>query len=650
MSRPISLPRWSLYILVFGLYLTVRGYHSRDGDQAYRLPILLHQQDPSLFADDPFVSAFHTFNPHQGYLALLDFASRPFGLSFALFALFAATFALTCYGIDRLARSVWPEAGESVGLIAVALVLLAKAGNIGTNHLFEAMLLDRLVGFSLGWVALALAIEGRILVPSLLIGVATIVHPSVGLQLGGVLGVTWFAWAIGRRVTAQSWRSTGLGMVTLVLAVLPGALSTLGQSQRLFEGMSPHEFRSLGVELQMAQHMVPSLWRTPQWLAWGGFIVLGLVSLFRLGVRSNEDSFSPLPSVATRRFAILFGVVLLGLGVAYLAIEGIRDLRVTVFQPFRMATIARGLALVAAAGRCRMLWVRGDVLGKLRVSLLATGLAGDWTFVVAVAVELVATLSEAGILKSRWTTDWSRSAIIATASLGMIVLWRHDTERGHVLLLGAVVVAILAHRFRFVWTRRRFALAYVVAWSFPIAAIVIPAFLPPEHPLVVGLSARCRFDAVPSDDIERLAVWCRSNTASDAKFITPPGPKTFRLWSLRSVAFNRAASPYHAAGLRDWSDRFRAHVRFEGTTEEFVRSYLADRHGVEGRYAKFSHRELASLAATQSADHVIASAPVERSSENENGGLQLLKVEGRYAVYRVVAADLSVRNTEGRLR
>ena len=37
----------------------------------------------------------------------------------------------------------------------MGLLLAAKAGNIGTNHLFEAMVLDRLMAFALGWLALA---------------------------------------------------------------------------------------------------------------------------------------------------------------------------------------------------------------------------------------------------------------------------------------------------------------------------------------------------------------------------------------------------------------------------------------------------------------------------------------------------------------
>src|SRR3954465_6155565 len=104
-------PRWLTVVLIFGLFLTLRGYHSRDGDQAYRLPLLLHRQDPALYGDDPFVRAFDAFNPHLGALALLDAGSRPLGLSAGLAGLFALTFAATCLGLDRLARAVWPEEG-----------------------------------------------------------------------------------------------------------------------------------------------------------------------------------------------------------------------------------------------------------------------------------------------------------------------------------------------------------------------------------------------------------------------------------------------------------------------------------------------------------------------------------------------------------
>ena len=150
---------WFVAALFLGLYLSTRGYHSFDGDQAYRLPLLLHQQVAGLYDNDFFVRAFDHFNPHLGSLIVLDAFTRPLGLSAGLFLLFVLTFLLTCHAVARLARVVWPNSGLGVGWVAVALVLAAKAGNIGTNHLFEAMVLDRLIAFALGWQALAQAVS-----------------------------------------------------------------------------------------------------------------------------------------------------------------------------------------------------------------------------------------------------------------------------------------------------------------------------------------------------------------------------------------------------------------------------------------------------------------------------------------------------------
>jgi hypothetical protein len=634
------LPRWLAYVLIFGVFLSLRGYHSRDGDQAYRLPLLLHRQDSSLFADDPFVRAFDAFNPHRGYLTLLDLASRPLGLSAGLAALFALTFALTCLGLDRLARAVWPEAGGQVGIVAVALVLIAKAGNIGTNHLFEAMLLDRLIGFALGWVALAAAVEDpdrgwRTAAP--LLGLAMLIHPSVGLQLAMLLGAGWIGWALWSKRTGVSWRAVASGLAALGLAVGPGLLMNLGLGTRLFAGLAPEEFRLLSVELQGPQHMLPHLWRTPQWLAWSCYVVLAILAI--VPSRGSERPDATNTPSARSRLAILLAVNLLGLAIAWVAVEGVQDLRVTLFQPFRMATVFRGLALVAVSGHVLRLWRRGAWDDRCRATLLTVGLAGDWTLVVATLVEVAC-----GALERTPSRPAIRFAVAGIVlGWGLTFLARHDTESGHLPMLAAIatltVLAWLLRGRSFAWNRRRLIWAFAGAWTVPLLALAATGEATRGRAWATSLVDRCRFSAVPVDDVERLAVWCRDHTPRSARFIGPPGPKTFRLWSLRSLAFNRAGSPYHAEGLADWSARFRDHVAFDGPADAFVHAYLTDRHGLERRYQTMSDAQRARLASRQGASHVVAAAPSGRDPVASDGPLELLHVEGRYAVYRVRQPD-----------
>ena len=681
-----SLPNWAAFFLISGIYLTLRGYHAFDGDQAYRLPLLLHRQDPALYATDPFVRAFDAFNPHRGYLALLDWASRPLGLAAGLAGLFALTMGATVIGVDRLARAVWPDSGSKVGVVALGLVLVAKAGNIGTNHLFEATLLDRLMGFALGWLAMASAVghpRRGAWAAAPWIGLAALIHPSVGLQLALTLEGAWMTWAIWSGRSGVGWKLAIGAIGGLGLALLPGMVLVSGQGGILFAGLSTEEFRLLAVMVQGPQHMLPSTWRMPQWLAWGCYPVLALLAISgnRVAQRSIPGHSPPLPGplpqgergsellplplrervgergssdarrlwndpvgskgpgswpAARVRFAGLMAVNLASLGLAYLAVEVVGDLRVTLFQPFRMATIARGLALVAVSGRVVALWDRGDLASRIRAVLVGVGLSGDWMLVVATAVDLAMSLAE--WVDRRWASPTIAGLVVLT--IGLVFLARHDTESGHWPLLagiGALTAGtLLVRRRRFGWTPRRVRLAMAASWALPISAAIVPTVVadPSTNRWVLPMVARCRFSETPTDDLERLAGWCRDHTPASSSFIGPPGPKEFRLWSRRSLAFNRAGSPYHAEGLADWSSRYRDHVAFRGSTAEFARAYLADRHALEARYQAMSDADRAALARRQGATHVLAAAPPE-GRRRVDGPLELLRVEGRYAVYGV---------------
>src|SRR5207253_2424106 len=168
-----------------------------------------------------------------------------------------------------------------------------------------------------------------------------------------------------------------------------------------------------------------------------------------------------------------------------------------------------------------------------------------------------------------------------------------DTESGHLRLawaMAALVVGTVATKGRrWAWTPRRLRWAVALAWAFPLAAWIGPMVVEDQpgaqRHLLEALAGRCRFGDVPTDD------------------------------------------------LADWSTRFRDHVGFSGSAGEFARAYLADRHGLEQRYQSMTDAERAALARRQGATHVLAAAPVVPVSQASP--LELLHVEGRYAVYGV---------------
>ena len=456
--------------------------------------------------------------------------------------------------------------------------------------------------------------------------------------------------------------------------MLPGLALNLAGGRSPQGNMPADEFWLLSVELQSPQHMLPHLWRMPQWLAAACYLVLAALALFDRYRRSQagpSESSSGMTrptrwAPARLRLVAMLAVILVGLATAWYAIEVLHHVRITHFQPFRMATLARGIALVFVAGRLTSLWRLGGWFVRLRAILIAVAFTGDWLLVVVTMVELAVAASGAVRTLCSSCRDYRFLDLVLTSvllALGANFLMHHDTEYGHIPLLVTLGVGLLMALWgrlgknaqvqgsRSVWTPAKVRAATAFAWGLPLASLLAAA-VPSDHalvrhPLVRGLIARCRFAEVPADDIERLGRWCRDHTPVTSRFIGPPGPKTFRLWSRRSLAFNRAASPYDAAGLADWFARFQDHVDFHGTPADFARSYVSDRHGFEGRYQSQSDVELAALALRQGATYVVASAPILAPQSSRfrpsTGPLELLHVEGRYAVYRVNAELLVQR-------
>jgi hypothetical protein len=665
-------------LIALGVYWSLNGYRAFEGDQAYRLPLLIDRLEPGLYARDPFVRAFDRFNPHGGYLAVLETTTRVMGLSGALLFWFCLTFLMTAWGIWRLGRAAWRS--DAAGWVAVGLMLSLRAGCIGTNHLFEPMLLDRLMTMALGWVAVAELVEGKRWAPgtvAALTAVALWIHPSLGLQLGLWLAAGWVFFGclefgtshysesscgwIGTRKAGEvggrgwlgasrsggegsgpvlreggTWYWVGLGMMGLVL--MPAVARVPAQAATLMRGLSAEDYYRLAALVQSPQHLVPHLWRLEQWGAW-----LGLVGLGGLALAGAVDEG------IRRRLLVLFGLIGASLAAAWLAIEVVGDVRVTLFQPFRMATVARGLAVVGLAGWVLALWSRGTLSGYARAGLIVGGLTADWSCLVALGVESVIRAVEAlrawgpsertggSALDRGPARGWVEGTLLLVLlGAGLVWLARHDTREGVMRLGGGLGAGVawgegLRRWGRLGWSTARGVRLVSYAWMVPVAAGLVAVDGVGRETAVGGwLMQHLRFGEWAIDDEERLGGWCRANLPPDAVLVGPPGPKGLRLWSRRAVAFNRAASPYHAEGLADWARRYCDHVGLPASPAALAEAYLADRHALEARYDHLDAAGLAALARRQGASHVVARPGLGGSR------LEPLHQAGGLAVYRVV--------------
>ena len=181
----------------------------------------------------------------------------------------------------------------------------------------------------------------------------------------------------------------------------------------------------LTVELQSPQHMLPHLWRMPQWLAAGCYLALAALAVFGPNRWSQPGQAEALNrtirptrwSPTLLRLVATLAVILVGLGMAWYAIEYWHHVGITVFQPFRMATLARGITLVFVAGRITALWRMGGLKERLRAILIVVALTGDWLMVVVTLAELSVAAAGATRAYCSWCREYRFIDLLAWSTM-----------------------------------------------------------------------------------------------------------------------------------------------------------------------------------------------------------------------------------------
>lgn len=641
-----------------GAVVTLGGYQSRVVDQCYRLPIVARMNDQALYAADPFVLAFDTFNPHWGYGWLLNSLSAVTGLSAALFGLYAATLALTLASLWRIRRALAPALPPWSDWLVVAVFVLCRAGNIGTNHLWEDHLLDRQIGYALLWFALAEWLAGELRrawsIP-LAIGLTAIVHPGLGVLAAALWAGVFIA---GLAVGETHKRATIQFIVTLAFAMAPWAVAYLPQSKVLAEGVDPALFWSLATELQGPQHMRPVHWRESQW--WAAFAILaaGLGGL--AAARRDFDR------AAVIRASLWAVPIVLGLALTTVLVEIAHSLPVAMAQPFRLATPLRGLCLILLIPYLTGLIRSGGVAGAARAGALILCLRGDRAFEAAVAVELVL-IGSSWIFRQFTNLERKPGYDLATLAIaGILASWwliRRDTADGEVLLLsgyltGASFALILprvgpriAMRFSSGSNGYRNARAWRIcayAWAIPLASAVAGMADPTGDTTICrALAGRWRIQEIPNSDVERLAVEAREILPADALVLAPPRDKAFRHWSRRSVVVNVAGSPYQAKALADWAERLRIVAGEPADLATFSHMWPENRVAWETHFEKASATQLETWATRFGATAIVTKGTLAEDDTLRSRGWEIAARQGPWSLW-TLRSDVLART--GRTR
>jgi len=268
--------------------MNAAGYRYGAADQAFYLPIVLDAIDPRLYpADQAVLSA-------QGALMvsdeLLAAVARVSGMTLPALILAAYLISLLAlYGAGIAFARALGQSWWGAALLVAVLTLRHRIPKTGVNTL-EGYFHPRILAFGVGVMAAALFLRGRTIAALALVGVAAVVHPTIGLWFGCWLGMA----AIAADVRLRRW-VVGLGAIGAAAAA---AAMTIGPVRARLVRMDDVWLSVVAAK----DYLFPADWRLDAWLLNLGTVVVLLAAYRR---RQRRGAASP------REWGLVAGAVAL---------------------------------------------------------------------------------------------------------------------------------------------------------------------------------------------------------------------------------------------------------------------------------------------------------------------------------------------------
>jgi hypothetical protein len=546
--------------------LTLIGYRFGDSNHGITVPILKRFIDRSLYPNDVLVATGDQF-PTIFYRLLGALLPTTNWVPFAYFALYVVSIALTYAAVFRIA--VWASGGDrSIGALAVLLAMPVRTGLAG-EALYRVAFSHSHLASGLGFMALALFLEGRRLLPLLMLSLGVYNHAlySLYLLVPFTLMILWEARSLPRKTTlvrlAAAW-----------IPVLPFLMNALARGEPM-----TREWLDLLI-LRSSHHSFPGAFgqALPDAVVW---LLLGVAAacrsqpgrLFGLGVFI----------VAT---ALLFVV-----GTVFT--EFVPSKAFLQFQPHRIWRFLSVLLLAFMATDIARLW-RGSPLMRLLAALY-------FLAVFATGIEQLGPLVLIAVFAANQPPlpVWLR--LLGAASLVMLpwpdrtVVWTDYLAEFVRRLQNPAVFAVLA-----------VALLLALALSQPdrrrARALSFLAFGLTFGPLLVDNFEGQR-DRYEQGSFRAAQNWARENTPKSAVFLTPPQEAGFRVFSERSIVgeWKDGTQQYFDDGFaKEWGARMEIVM-----TQEF---------------GKYTDAEIVALAQRFGADYIVGQGRRRRLPIAFDGG------------------------------
>ena len=268
-----SLPILGYALLVASLFLLVRGYQFNTDDQAEHLPQIYQLLDAELYPQDYFVNASNgIFTVRYYYEKLVLFVAQTVGLEWGLFVLTFCCIALMAYSFSRIAEELFGDRW-SILLAPVFSLLVFYGFTVGGNHVMYASFISSTIAKGISAYGLLQFIRSKHVLSALILGVATLFQPLVGLQLFLILGGVELLF---RRNWAVTLKFGAAYSVVAAFILVPTFARQFGEQLPYDKEL----YYEILYRFRNHHHYIPSLFPVTHYIKFIGLLGLGSLSFY----------------------------------------------------------------------------------------------------------------------------------------------------------------------------------------------------------------------------------------------------------------------------------------------------------------------------------------------------------------------------------
>ena len=547
-DSPASTPRLIAFSILAGILATFTlGYHYGLNNHIELLLPIKRLLDPGFCPGDFAVQATAGYEVRFYFSWLCALLARVLTLPGAMLcvaliqntgvALATAFAARDLHGRENMAP-----------LAAVALVLGVESIQLGdAGFLRQPYGWPAVLSLSLALPALRQGIRLQPYSAAVLAMAATLIHPLVGLETGGLglvlCGIS--ALGAGELGPAGRWKMAVRALIAAGALVLFSVLVWGPAQTGSFLGTE--EFLDLYARFRVPHHVLPSAFRLEKYAAAVVFLLAAVWSWQDWRHRPDTDPRW------RRGLPLGTGLVLLLLIAGWLFVEVVPSRLWATLQAFRLVFVLKWFGLLLFAGAIGRAWSSGSPgAGATGLLLfLPVGYAQPpgalWAQVIEGARRRIPTAA------MRWAAPLLVGA--GYAGLGwMLGRWWSDQAHQELFTMFSLLILLMLFRFvRPAWARNGLSLLFVAGLIGLLLlgreqpASVVGRWLRQSRPILTLADAR--------DPGDGVAWFSRSRLPANAQVLVPPEMGRFRLVAERAIVVDFKCPTTRDASMVEWRRR-----------------------------------------------------------------------------------------------